>query len=109
MYRYAILTTLLSLPKSPESFLQTASCVNGEARLLVGEGDAFYLDETDYDPQYYIEAGLRVGRVEICTGGRYGTICDSFWGDEEASVLCKQLGYSPYGKMLHARLYTARS
>lgn len=78
--------------------LLKASCIHGEARLLVGEDDAHYLGETDYDSQYYIGAELRVGRVEICTGGRYGTICDSFWGNEEASVLCKQLGYSPYGK-----------
>ena len=78
--------------------LLLASCVHGEARLLVGEGDAYYLGETNYDPQYYTQDRLRVGRVEICTGGRYGTICDRFWGNKEASVLCNQLGFSPYGK-----------
>lgn len=41
------------------------------------------------------------GRVEICIGGRYGTICDNSWSYKEASVVCRQLGYSPNGMRLH--------
>jgi len=37
------------------------------------------------------------GRVEVCVGGRYSTICDRFWTNTEASVVCRQLGYSAYG------------
>ena len=32
------------------------------------------------------------GRVEICLGGVWGTICDNNWGADDAVVACRQLG-----------------
>ena len=37
------------------------------------------------------------GTLEVCFGGNWGTICDDFWSDVDASVACRQLGFFDEG------------
>ena len=77
--------------------LLTASCISGTVRLRVSENDFVPLPLQ----RYLIDDELSVGRVEVCLGGRFGTICDTgtIFDDSDASVVCQQLGFSRYGEL----------
>ena len=48
----------------------------------------------------------RQGNVELCIYGRWRIMCANSWDNRDASVVCRQIGYSPHGKHEIATFHT---
>ena len=61
------------------SVYESAAPNDGQLRLVQGN---------------YTSSTLTSGRLEIYRNGQWGTVCDDSWGQTEADVACRQLGYT---------------
>ena len=62
------------------AYIDTGLCEDGDIRLVTG-----------------VRGNPLEGRVEVCWRSGWGTVCGDSFGEAEASVACRQLGYSKYG------------
>ncbi len=61
--------------------LQLVDCANGDVRLVDG-------------------MNAHEGRVEVCYFSSWGTVCHYGWSVSDATVVCRQLGYSIIGNFI---------
>ena len=60
--------------------------------------DDFYMADLDTDyGNLYIKDELKIGRVEVCVNGEYGSVCVRQQTSKTASLICSDLGFSRYG------------
>ncbi len=72
-------------------YLLLLGCKNGEVLLMNGSLPS-----------------VREGRVEICYDQVYRTICDDYWDEADANVICKQLNYTGSGNIALMSLTSSR-
>ena len=44
-------------------------------------------------------ASEREGRVEVCMGGYWGSVCSDGWSEEDALVVCRQAGHNTLSEL----------
>ena len=82
-------TTVLRYVVCLYPILETDACISGDVRLVT-------------------EAFNNSGRVEICVGGEWGTICATSLSSSFAKVACFQVGFSGSGMLINRICICAR-
>lgn len=55
------------------------------------------------------DSSNNTGVLEVYLNGQWGAVCDTYWSDRDASVVCRQLGLGEFGKALFHSSYSMSS
>ena len=77
---YCDIMPLIILPK----YFHPAACNDWDLRLL----------NSSVPPQPAGYTVLQEGTVEVCFNNTYGSICHNLWNENDAQVVCRDLGFS---------------
>lgn len=116
---YHYKSNFIYLEYSGPYWTSNVQCTGTESQLRdckhVGFGNVSYCEKGHYagvicfdetEIAFRINGGnARFGRVEFNYDGKWNTICSSTWGQEEANVTCRQLGFLT-GETYDGDLYT---
>ena len=75
---YTIVVIIAFCISLPALSTTAGNCITGDVRLEDGPN-------------------VREGRVEVCINNAWGTVCNIQFGDEDATVICKQMNFSDQG------------
>ena len=71
-------------------YIEALRCSNGDVRLVRGTSS-------------------EEGTVELCLSGEWGTVCDNEWDNNDAGVVCRQLGLNATGEYKQCVVWMDRS
>ena len=74
---YIAIMCYIHIMHSSSKYYFAGDCNTGDTRLVNEKGDS----EAD-------------GRVEICSGGRWETVCGKYWTKNNTAVVCRHLGFN---------------
>ena len=76
--------------------------------VLFTVNDNYIIDNCSYYGDMQLVDGLTEaeGRVEICTDGRWATLCGKYWTEKNTVVVCRYFGFSD---IIDGRLATSKA
>ena len=88
--------SILPLKSVKSAYLEALYCFH-QLYGTVDTGLSYYAGCTEREVRLVEGVSRLEGRVEFCKDSQWGIICQTNWENQDARVVCRQLGYSVAG------------